>query len=102
MIIKAFSQHLKQFSSEIPSVILLSAWLKERLSKNPENNVERIIHNEIGILTNKQGFYLLIGKSNSGKVLLDALHEFALSYDNHKFSKWVHNIKASDFEKERG
>jgi len=100
MIIKAFSEYIKPFNSEIPSLLLLTRWLKEKLSKNPENNIERIIHNEIGILKNKRGVFLLIGKTKSGKVLLEALNEFSLSYDQHKFSKWIHNVKASDFKEE--
>jgi len=100
MIIKSFSEYIKTYNSEIPSLLLLTRWLKEKLSKNPENNVERIIHNEIGILKNKRGVFLLIGKTKSGKVLLEALNEFSLSYDQHKFSKWIHNIKASDFKEE--
>jgi len=100
MIIKAFSEYIKTFNSEIPSLLLLTRWIKEKLSKNPENNVERIIHNEIGILKNKRGVFLLIGKTKSGKVLLEALNEFSLSYDQHKFSKWIHNVKASDFKEE--
>ena len=100
MIIKSFSEYIKTYNSEIPSLLLLTRWLKEKLSKNPENNVERIIHNEIGILKNKRGVFLLIGKTKSGKVLLEALNEFSLSYDQHKFSKWIHNVKASDFKEE--
>ena len=100
MIIKAFSEYIKPFNSEIPSLLLLTRWLKENLSKNPENNVERILHNEVGILKNKRGVFLLIGKTKSGKVLLEALNEFSLSYDQHKFSKWIHNVKASDFKEE--
>jgi len=97
MIIKAFSEYIKSFNTEIPAINLLPDWIRKILSKKPENNVERIIHHELGFLENKQGFYLLIGKNNSGKILLDSLYEYALSYDNHKFSKWVHNVKASDF-----
>lgn len=97
MIIKAFSDYIKTFNSEIPSTILLTKWLREKLSKNPEDNVERIIHNEIGFLKNKRGVFLLIGKSKSGKILLESLYEFALSYDHHKFNKWIHELKASDF-----
>jgi len=98
MIIKAFSDYIKTFNSEIPTLILLTRWLREKLSKNPENNVERIIHNEIGILKNNRGVFLLIGKTKSGKVLIEALNEYALCYDQHKFSKWIHKIKASDFK----
>jgi hypothetical protein len=98
MIIKAFSEYIRTFNTEIPSMLLLSKWLKEKLSKNPENNVEKIIHKEIGFLKKNGGVFLLIGKANSGKILLESLYEFALIYDQHKFSKWIHNLKASDFK----
>lgn len=57
MIIKAFSNYLKTFNTEIPSIILLSEWLKIKLLKNPENNIEKIINEEIGLLKNKIGFF---------------------------------------------
>jgi hypothetical protein len=98
MIIKAFSEYIKIFNSEIPPLLLLTRWLKEKMSKNPENNVEKIIHNEIGLLKNNGGVFLLVGKTNSGRVLIEALYEFALSYDQHKFSKFIHDLKASDFK----
>ena len=100
MILKAFSEYAKAFNAEIPTVILLSKWLKEKLSKEPESNVERIIHTEIGCLKNKQGIFMLIGKTQSGRVLMDSLYEYALSYEHHKFNKWVHGVKASDFAEE--
>jgi hypothetical protein len=100
MIIKAFSEHIKTFNTEIPTMLLLTMWVKDKLSKNPENNVERIIHNEIGILKNNRGIFLLIGKTKTGKVLIESLYEFVLSYEQHKFSKWIHNKKASDFSKD--
>ncbi len=100
MIIKAFSEYIKNFNAEIPSLILLTKWLREILNKEPKNNIERIINKEIGILKNNSGVFLIIGKGKSGKILLQSLHEYALSYDQHKFSKWIHNIKASDFKKD--
>ena len=99
MIIKAFSDYLKNFnSSEIPSVVLLSKWLRIILSKEPENNTEKIIHREIIFIKNRRGVFLLAGKDANGSVLMESLYKFALSYDNHKFSKWIHKIKASDFK----
>ena len=99
MIIKAFAQHLNNFSRDIPPIIVLSKWLKDKLSSEPLTNVDKIIHEEIGIAQNKMGLYLLVGKSPTGKNLLEALYNFALSYEQHNFSKWVHDIKASDFSK---
>jgi len=99
MILKAFSDYIKTFDVEIPTIVLLNRWLRELLSKTPENNVEKIIHNEIGLLMNKRGVFLIIGKTNGGRMLMESLYEYALSYDQHKFSKWVHVLKASDFKK---
>lgn len=57
MIIKAFSEYLQNYNSaEIPSVTLLSIWLMENLSKNPENKIEKIIHNEMGLLKKQTRF----------------------------------------------
>lgn len=98
MIIKEFSQYLQKLNADIPAVVLLSCWIREKIQQNPETNVDKIIQKEIALLKNKRGFYLLFGRSDSGRKLVEALYEFALSYDNHKFSKWVHKLKASDFQ----
>ncbi|HSA06508.1 MAG TPA: hypothetical protein P5556_04955 [Candidatus Gastranaerophilales bacterium] len=97
MIIKEFSKHLQKFNADIPALIILSKWLKEKISKKAENNVEKILQKEIVLLKNKRGLFLLLAKSSSGQKLLESLYEFALSYDNYKFNKWLHKIKASDF-----
>ncbi|OGI02027.1 MAG: hypothetical protein A2Y25_04005 [Candidatus Melainabacteria bacterium GWF2_37_15] len=98
MIIKEFSKYIQNFSADIPAVILLSRWMRERISKTHEDNVDRVMQKEIALLRNKRGFFLMFGRSDSGRKLLESLYEFALSYDNHKFSKWVHKLKASDFK----
>jgi len=98
MILKEFSKYIQSLNAEVPTVILLSRWIRERLSKTPENNVDKILHAEIVCLKNKRGMFLLLGRSDSGRKLLESLYEYALSYDNHKFSKWVHKLKASDFK----
>ena len=98
MILKAFSRYIQKFNADIPAVILLSKWLRENFSKKPKNNVERILQKETVFLKNQQGLFLIIGRSDSGRRLLESLYQYALSYDNYKFSKWVHKLKASDFE----
>lgn len=98
MIIKAFSDYLKEFNSDIPCVIILSRWLKEKLSKHPKNNIERIIHNQISLYINKKGKFMIVGNNKDGKILLESLYTFALSYEQQNFSRWVHNKKASDFK----
>lgn len=97
MIIKEFSEYLKKFETEIPAVELVPGWVAQKLSKPPENNVDKVLQKEIALFRNRKGIFLLFGRSDSGRMLLESLHEFALSYDSHRFSKWVHNVKASDF-----
>ncbi len=97
MIIEAFSDHIKNFNADIPAIIVLSKWLREKLTKEPQDNVEKVLQTEISIMKNKRGIFLMIAKSESGKKLLESLYEYALSYDGHKFSRWVHKVKASDF-----
>jgi hypothetical protein len=97
MIIKAFSDYIKEFNSDIPTVILLFRWLKDKLMKQPENNVERVIHKEITLFMNKKSGFLLVSNSESGRILIESLYNFALSYEQQNFSRWIHNTKASDF-----
>lgn len=98
MILSEFAKYLQSYSADIPAVTLLSKWLRERITNPPGDNVDKILHREVALLKNKSGFFLMFGKSDSGRKLLESLHEYALSYDNHKFSKWVHKLKASDFK----
>ncbi|MFA6990416.1 MAG: hypothetical protein WC197_10140 [Candidatus Gastranaerophilaceae bacterium] len=99
MIIKAFSEELHSISADIPPVILLARWIKAILLKEPENNAEKIIHKEICLAKNKMGLFILVGKSETGQNLLESLYNFALSFEHHKFAKWLHYKKASDFNR---
>lgn len=98
MIIQAFATYLQSFEEDIPSVILLSKWVQNILEKTPENNVERVIHHEINYSKNKIGMFMMTGKGESGKILIESLYNFALSYEGQKFSRWVHDKNASDFK----
>ena len=98
MILKEFAKYIQDFNVEVPAVILLSRWIREKIAKHPEDNVDRVVQKEIALLKNKRGLFLLLGRSDSGRRLLESLYEYALSYDNHKFSKWVHKLKATDFK----
>ena len=48
---------------------------------------------------NKSGDFLITGKSESGRVLVNALYNFALSYEHHLMSKWLSNTVPDDFNK---
>jgi hypothetical protein len=80
MIIKAFSEYIKTVNSDIPTILLLSKWLRLKLSQEPTNNIEKVIHNEIGLFNNKKGLYMLAGKTKTGKILIESLYNYALSY----------------------
>ncbi len=98
MIISAFSKHIRSYQADIPPVIILIRWIKDILSKKPENNIEKVIHKEIALIKNKFGAYMLLGKSKSGASLIESLYQFALSYEQQNFARWVHSVKASDFK----
>lgn len=99
MIIRAFATHLQSFKDDIPPVILLSRWLKKKLESEPQDNVDRVIHHEIELAKNNFGMFVLVGKSASGRKLMESLYNFALSYEQQRFSRWVHDAKPKDFDK---
>ncbi|MCK7521086.1 MAG: hypothetical protein MZV64_27050 [Ignavibacteriales bacterium] len=84
MIIKAFSEFLKQFNDEIHTKELLNGWLKDKLSKKPENHVDNVIHEEIALLSDEECNIKFKGKSKTGKQLLESLYNFAESYEQQK------------------
>ena len=98
MIIQAFATYIQSIEEDIPSVVLLSTWVKNILEKEPKNNVERVIHHEINYSKNKLGMFMMTGKGKSGKILIESLYNFALSYDGQKFARWIHDKNASDFK----
>lgn len=103
MIIKAFATYLQSYegkNTNIPPVILLANWVKAILEKEPTNNVERVIHHEICLSKNNIGMFILTGKSKSGRILIESLYTFALSFEQQKFNRWVHRANASDFKEE--
>ncbi len=97
MILKDFSDFLKQ-NEEKPSVSLLYVWLKLKIESPAKTNVDKILQKEIYIAKNKTGNFLFIGKSPSGRNLMQSLYNFALSFEQQKMSRWVHNQKANNFK----
>lgn len=97
MILQEFSDFLKD-NKEKPSVSLLYAWLKIKIESPAKTNVDRIIQKEIYIAKNKLGTTLFIGKSPSGRNLIESLYNFALSFEQQKMARWLHETKANDFK----
>ncbi len=97
MILQEFSEFLKQ-NKEKPSVSLLFVWLKIKIESPAKSNVDRIIQKEIYIAKNKVGSTFFIGKSPSGRNLIQNLYNFALSFEQQKMARWIHEQKANNFK----
>lgn len=96
MILKEFSEFFHKNKDNKP-IKTLFLWIRNILEKEPETLVEKIIHAEIYIAKNKKGDFLLIGKSNTGRKLIENLYSFTLSLEQQEFSRWIHNKKPTDF-----
>lgn len=102
MIISEFSKYLQQHNDDLmksktTATKLLCDWIKLVIYKNPKNNVDKIVHREIMLAENKSGDFLIVGKSESGRVLVNALNNFAISYENYIMSKWLSDKKPHHF-----
>ena len=99
MILKEFSEYLKSNEKE-SSVKLLYRWLREKLETLPQSNVDRIIKTELYSATNGYGDFLIIAKRETGRKLIKALYNFALSFEHQKIARYFHNIKPENFNKD--
>lgn len=97
MIITAFAKYLQNTKEDKSALDLLIKWIKETKENPATNNIERVIHHEIFLTKNKIGMYMMTGNGKSGKILLESLYNFALSYEQQKFSRWIHKIEPKDF-----
>lgn len=102
MILKEFATYLQERNDDIISnktttTKLLCEWVKFVINKNPKNHIDKIVHKEIMLACNKSGDFLIVGKSESGRVLVNALYNFALSYEHYIMSKWLQDKKPDDF-----
>ena len=77
----------------------MCSWIKLVINKNPKNHVDKIVHKEIMLAENKAGDFFITGKSESGRVLVKALYNFALSYEHYIMSRWLQDKKPRDFQK---
>lgn len=103
MILREFSKYLQNKNDEIISgkvttTKLLCEWIKFVINKTPKNNVDKIVHKEIMLAQNNSEDFFIVGKSESGRTLVNALYNFALSYEHYIMQKWLENKKPSDFK----
>lgn len=94
MIISEFAKYLQKHNDELLTrkttpIHLLHEWLRAVINKNPKNNIDKIVHREILYCENENGDYLIVGKSDSGRILVSALINFAKSYENYNHAKWL-------------
>jgi hypothetical protein len=110
VILEAFADYLRSADPDLPATWILSRWLWERLTTPAETVVDRVLHCEIGIEKTKAKrsyrmetgiseapSYTFSTSSESGERLLRSLYQYCLSYDHQKWARWVHKLKASDF-----
>lgn len=107
LILEAFAEYLHASDQSLPATEILSRWIKERLDAPVITNVDRVLHCEISIanknaktaLPSKQEGQQLCfrGTSKSGRRLLKSLYEYCQSYEQQKWARYIHNLKASDF-----
>ena len=98
MILKEFSKYLRE-NEDKSSVLLLNKWIMERLQKPSLNKVDIILKTELYFLKNNNNKTLIIAKSETGRILLNALYNFALSFEQYKLAKFLHDKKSNDFTK---
>ena len=68
-------------------------------SKYLQERNDELVHREIMLAENPLGDFFIVGKSESGRVLVNALYNFALSYEHYIMSKWLLDKKPEDFSK---
>ncbi len=96
MILKEFSKYLQENKNK-NSINLLNEWLTERLTKPSLNKVDNVIKTELYYAKNNNGKTLIIAKSETGRTLINALYNFALSFEQYKMAKFLHDKKTNDF-----
>ncbi len=104
MILKEFSTYIQSRKNEIiegktTATKILCDWIKLVITKNPKGHVDKIVHTEIMLAENKSGDFFITAKSESGRTLVKALYNFALSYEHYVMQKWLDDKRADDFKK---
>lgn len=102
MILREFSKYLQERNEELitnktTTTKLLCEWVRYVINKNPKNNIDKIVHKEIILAENNSNDFFIVGKSESGRILVNALYNFALSYENYIMQKWLSDKKPQDF-----
>jgi len=89
MILNEFSKILRKSKTK-KYVSLLTLWLKKRISRPAKTKVDKIIQNECWYAKNKNGDFLIIPKSQTGRNLTLALYNYVQSVENVDVSRFLH------------
>lgn len=89
MILKEFAKFLQE-NSEKDSVFLMNIWLQEKLKTPTQELTGKIIQQELYLAKNKNGSFIILGKNESGRILMKTLYNFSMSYEHYKQSKRDH------------
>lgn len=103
MILAEFAKYLQQYNNELLTkkttpLKLLHLWLYSVINKTPKSNIDKIVQKEILYCNNQKGDCFIAGKSDSGRILVRALINFAQSYENYNHAKWI-EITEQSFHK---
>jgi len=114
VILEAFAEYLHNADPMVPAQAILARWLWERLTTPAQAIADRCLRSEITIeLVDRQApktlakrfqlpglpGYVFCASTDSGRRLLRSLYEYASSYEQQRWSRWVHCVKASDFNR---
>ena len=111
MILESFSLYLQAADPAVPASRVLVRWLWERLTFPAQTNVDRILRYEIAIERQPnelapdgqsqsepvEANFAFVTTTESGRNLLKSLYRYSMSYEQQRWARWVHCVKASDF-----
>ncbi len=95
MILKYFSNHLKSTNKQA-SFKELMFWLQERLEAPPKCHEDKIIQAEIYLAKNIDGDFCLVGKSETGRNLIQSLYHYIQGCQN------ITNARLKHFDTKEG
>ena len=72
---------------------VLLSWLKIELGKLPQQNYQKVLHNELMIVNDDS----IVPKNKQGENLLNSLIRITNILEEKEFESWTNNVKPKDF-----
>ena len=72
---------------------VLLSWLKIELGKLPQQNYQKVLHNELMIVNDDS----IVPKNKQGENLLNSLIRITTILEEKEFESWTNNVKPKDF-----